>query len=53
LIPRTVTIKFSLVKESKKRTSDEILKEISEAFSTEELVIPWCNKVEKISLTET
>ena len=50
---RTLTIKFSLVRESKKRTSDEILKEISEAFSKEDLVIPWCDKVEEISLTDT
>ena len=50
---RTLTIKFSLVRESKKRTSAEILKEISEAFSKEDLVIPWCDKVEEISLIET
>jgi len=50
---RTVTIKFSLVRESKKRTSDEIFKEIFEAFSNGDLVIPWIDKVEKISLNET
>jgi hypothetical protein len=53
LMPKTLTIKFSLVKESKKRTSDEIIQEISNAFSNEELVIPWCEKVETISITET
>ena len=49
-IQRKVTIKISLVKESKKITDNEIIKEISDAFSNEELVIPWCEKVEKISL---
>ena len=53
MMSRTLTIKFSLVRESKKRTSAEILKEISEAFSKDDLVIPWCDKVEEISLTET
>ena len=50
-IQRKVTIEISLVKESKKITDNEILKEISDAFSNEEFVIPWCEKVEKISLS--
>ena len=40
-----VTIELSVVEESKKKMNTEILKEISEAFSKEEIVIPWCNKV--------
>ena len=52
-MPRTVTIKFSLVRESKKRTGDEIFKEIFEAFSNGNIIIPWIDKVEKISLNET
>ena len=48
---RKVTIEFSLLKESKEKTDDEILKEISEAFSKEEIVIPWCNKAAKIILS--
>ena len=49
---RTVTIKFSTVRESKKITSDEIIKEISEAFFSGDIIIPWIDKVEKISLNE-
>ncbi|MCW3997821.1 MAG: hypothetical protein NWF10_04555 [Candidatus Bathyarchaeota archaeon] len=49
---RTITIKFSLIKESNKRSSNELIKEISEAFSSEEFVIPWVDKVETISLSE-
>lgn len=54
LIPvaRTLIIKLSLVEESKKRTSDEIIDEISVAFSDYEFLIPWCEKIEKISLNE-
>jgi hypothetical protein len=43
-------IEFSLVKESNKKKKDEILREISEVFSSEKIVIPWCNNIKKISL---
>ena len=48
---KKVIIEFSLVKESNKKRKDEILKEISEVFTNEEIIIPWCNKIDKISLT--
>ncbi len=48
---KKVIIEFSLVKESHKKRKDEILKEISEVFTNEEIIIPWCNKIDKISLT--
>ena len=48
---RNVIIEFSLVKESNKVTDFEIIKEISKALS-EENTIPWCDKVEKISLNK-
>ena len=51
-MPRTLTIRLSLVEESKKRTSDEIIYEISAAFSDDEFLIPWCEKIKKISLKE-
>ncbi|KON34196.1 MAG: hypothetical protein AC479_01760 [miscellaneous Crenarchaeota group-6 archaeon AD8-1] len=51
-VPRTLTIKFSLVEESKKRTSDEIINEVLGALSDDEFVIPWCEKIEKIFLDE-
>ena len=50
-MPRKITIELSLVEESKKKTEEEILKEISEAFSKDEIVIPWCNKATKIILS--
>ena len=49
---RKVIIEFSLVKESNKVTDFEIINEISKAFAKEENIIPWCNKVEKISLNK-
>ena len=47
---RNLIIEFSLVKEINKVTDFEIINEISKAFSKEEIIIPWCDKVEKISL---
>jgi len=47
---KKVIIEFSLVKESNKKKKDEILKEISEVFTNENIVIPWCNNIKKISL---
>ena len=49
---RNVIIEFSLVKESNKVTDFEIINEVSKAFSKEEITIPWCDKVEKISLNK-
>ena len=50
-IPRKVVIELSLIEESSLKSKDEILKEISEVFSNEELVIPWCDKVENIRIS--
>ena len=49
---RNLIIKFSLVKESNKVTDFEIIKEVSNTFAKEENTIPWCDKVEKISLNK-
>ena len=49
---RNVIIEFSLVKESNKVTDFEIINEVSNAFAKEEITIPWCDKVEKISLNK-
>ena len=49
---RNVIIEFSFVKECNKVTDFEIINEISKAFSKEEIIIPWCDKVEKISLNK-
>ena len=45
-----VTMEFSLLEESREKTEDELLREISEAIYNGEVLIPWCNKVEKISI---
>jgi hypothetical protein len=45
-----VVIEFSLVKESSNMNNSEIIKDIEEIFSNEEVSIPWINNVEKISL---
>lgn len=52
-MPRKVIIKLSLVNESKEKTDNEILTEIFHAFSSEEVVIPWCGKVESVSVSDS
>ena len=47
-----IIIEFSLIKESSKGRKDDILKEISEAFANEDIVVPWCDKIEKITFGE-
>ena len=49
-MPSKVIIEFSLVGERMSATKAEIIKDIKEAFSDEEISIPWVNKVEKITL---
>ena len=48
-----IIIELSLVKESKIRTKNEIIKEIAQAFKTDNIMIPWCEKVERIRITKT
>ena len=43
-------IKFLLVKECSKKKNEEILKDIIDAFSKEDIIIPWCNYIEKVVL---
>ena len=47
---KKVTVVFSLVEESKSASKAEIIKDISDLFSNEEINIPWINKIEKITL---
>jgi len=46
-----VNIVLSLVEESQSMTDDELLEEISKAFSKEGIVIPWVDKLVDVSLT--
>jgi hypothetical protein len=45
-------IEISLVEESTEKANKEIEKEIFNDLSEGRLVIPWCKKVEKVSVTE-
>ena len=47
-----IIIELSLVKESKGRTKNEILKEIAQAFENDNIMIPWCEKIEKITMKQ-
>ena len=47
---RKVIIEFSLVEECKKVTENELIEEISDAFSKGDLTIPWCEKIENVSM---
>lgn len=47
-----IIIEFSLVIESKRRTKNEIIKEIAQAFENDNIMIPWCEKVEKITINK-
>ena len=45
-------IKISLVEESAKKANKEIEEEIFNDLSKGETVIPWCEKVEKVTVKE-
>lgn len=45
-----IIIELSLVKESIRRTKSEIIKEIVQAFENDNIMIPWCEKVERITI---
>lgn len=45
-------IVVSLVEESTEKANEEIEKEIIEELSKGPLRIPWCDKVEKVEVTE-
>lgn len=50
-MPKKGIIKFSLVEECCNINDDEILKEISDALNFENIVIPWCKKIDEIALS--
>jgi len=49
---KKVIIEISLVEESAEKANEEIEKEIFDELSVGLLVIPWCKKVEKVTVTE-
>ena len=48
--PKNIILSLTLVDESRNLTDNELIKELSNAISSGEGLIPWCNKVEKISI---
>lgn len=51
-MPKKAIIVISLVKESVEKSDKEIEKEIFEELSKGLPKIPWCKKVEKVTVTE-
>ena len=45
-------IEVSLVEESARKANEELEKEIFNDLSEEDPIIPWCGKVEKVTVTE-
>ena len=43
-------IEFSLVEECCNKKDEEVLKDINDSFCKENIVIPWCDKIVKITL---
>lgn len=48
LTSKILTIKFSLLDEANEIKIDDLIKEINQAFSDDELIIPWVEKIKKI-----
>jgi hypothetical protein len=51
-VKKKAIIVISLVKESEEKANDEIAREICEALMKEPALIPWLDKVEKVTVTE-
>jgi len=49
---KKAVIVFSLVEESKEMPKEEIEKEIREELSEDLLWIPWCRRVEKVTVSD-
>ena len=47
---KTLTIKFSLLNEANKMEINDLIEEINQAFTDDEIIIPWVEKIKKISI---
>lgn len=45
---KTLTINFSLLDEANEIEIDDLIEEINQAFSSDEIIIPWVKKIKKI-----
>jgi len=50
-LPKKAIITISLLQESKRKTNEELEKEIFEGLSEIISRIPWCKKIEKVTVT--
>jgi hypothetical protein len=50
-VPKKATIIISLVDESGEKTNKEIQEEISKELTKGWIRIPWCEKIEKVTVT--
>ena len=48
---KKIIIELSLIRESNNKPESLIIEEIISAFSKDNLIIPWCSRIEKISVT--
>jgi len=53
ILPKKASITISLLKESEEKTNEELEKEILEELSTIASKIPWCKKIEKVTVTNS
>lgn len=47
---KILTIKFSLLDKANEVNVDDLIEEINQAFTNDEIIIPWVEKVKKISI---
>jgi len=50
-LPKKATITIFLLKESEEKTNEELEKEILKELSKITPMIPWCKKIEKVTVT--
>ena len=51
-MPKKATITISLLEESEEKTDKELEKEIFRELSKMTSRIPWCKKIEKVTVTD-
>ncbi len=50
---KKIIIELSLIRESQNKPESLIIEEIISAFSKDNLIIPWCSRIERISVKDT
>ena len=51
-MPKRASITISLLTESEEKTNEELEKEIFKELSKMSSRIPWCKKIEKVTVTD-